>query len=65
MPVVDLAHLVALKLCAGGRKSELDVLEVLERNPEADRSAIGGLCERFRLGVEWRHIERSLGAPDR
>lgn len=62
LPVVDLAHLVALKLYAGGRKNELDVLEVLERNPESSRAAVGELCERFKLGEEWRQIQRSLEA---
>jgi len=63
LPVVDLPHLVALKLYAGGRKNEVDVLEVLERNPEANRAEIGDLCERFGLGEEWRRIEGLLGAP--
>lgn len=60
LPVVNLPHLVALKLYAGGRKSELDVLEVLARNPKADLAVIGELCERFRLGDEWRRIETTL-----
>ena len=55
--------LIALKLYAGGRKSELDVLEVLACNPEADLSVIRELCERFRLGDEWRRIESLLGDP--
>src|SRR5579883_602911 len=36
LSVVDLAHLVALKLYAGGPKGKLDVIELLSRNPEAD-----------------------------
>jgi len=63
LPVVDLPHLVALKLYAGGRKSELDVLEVLARNPAADLAVIRELCERFKLGDEWRRMESMLGDP--
>ena len=47
--VVDLAHLIALKLYAGGRKSELDVLELLERNPETDRAEVRRVCATFGL----------------
>lgn len=47
--VVDLPHLIALKLYAGGRKSTTDVIELLERNPEADRAGIREVCERFGL----------------
>lgn len=60
LPVVGLPHLVALKLYAGGRKSELDVLELLSCNPEADREAIREVCERFRLGEEWGRVARQL-----
>ena len=42
-------------------KNEVDILEVLERNPEASRPAIRDLCERFKLGDEWRRIESLLG----
>lgn len=41
--------------------NEVDILEVLERNPEASRPAIRDLCERFKLGDEWRRIESLLG----
>jgi hypothetical protein len=50
---------VALKLCAGGRKSTLDVLEILERNPDADRKKIRDVCVRFGLGSEWNDIAES------
>ena len=60
--VVDLPHLVALKLYAGGRKSQLDVLELLERNASADREAIGRVCARFELDEEWRALcDEGLG----
>lgn len=65
LPVVDLPHLVALKLYAGGRKNELDVLELLARNPDADLSAIRELCARFRLADEWQRLEQILGEPEK
>lgn len=53
LPVIPLAHLIALKLYAGGRKSEADVVEVLKRNPHVDRKPIRELCRQFRLrGLE-------------
>jgi hypothetical protein len=51
LAVVDVPHLVALKLYAGGRKSELDVLELLERHPSALES-VRRVCEHLHLGQE-------------
>ena len=48
--VANLAHLVALKLYAGGVKSKLDVVELLGRNPEAPRSDVREVCARYGLG---------------
>jgi nucleotidyltransferase AbiEii toxin of type IV toxin-antitoxin system len=59
--VVDLAHLVALKLYAGGLKSRSDVAELLERNPGASREAIARVCERHGLATEWAEILADLG----
>jgi hypothetical protein len=53
LAVVDLAHLIALKLYAGGPKSILDVAELLARNPDADRNLIRSVCARFGLAPEW------------
>jgi hypothetical protein len=50
LPVVDVAHLVALKLLAGSRKDELDVLELLGANPEVSIDPILEVCRRHRLG---------------
>lgn len=51
--IIPLAHLIALKLYAGGRKSKADVVELLKRNPHADRTPIRVLCREFRLrGLE-------------
>lgn len=47
--VVDLPHLIALKLYAGGRKSELDVLELLERNQGLELTQVRAVCERYSL----------------
>jgi hypothetical protein len=49
LSVVDLAHLVALKLYAGGPQGKLDVIELLSRNPDADVGAIRAVCKRFGL----------------
>lgn len=51
--IAPLANLVALKLYAGGMKSKADVVEVLRRNPGADRGHIREVCRRYRLrGLE-------------
>lgn len=51
--IIPLAHLVALKLYAGGMKSKADIVELLKRNPDADRAEIRMLCRRYRLsGLE-------------
>lgn len=47
--VVPLTYLIVLKLYAGGRKSELDILELLDRNPNLDRDALLDLCRRYRV----------------
>jgi len=54
--VVDLAHLVALKLWAGGPKSTSDVIGLMEANPDADLAAIDDVCDRFDLGDDWRAL---------
>ena len=51
--IAPLANLVALKLYAGGMKSKADVVEVLRRNPNADRGHIRDVCRRYGLrGLE-------------
>ena len=51
--IIPLAHLIALKLYAGGMKSKADIVEVLRRNPDADRDGIRTLCRQYRLrGLE-------------
>ncbi len=67
VPVVDLAHLVALKLYSGGGKGRNDVSELLERNPDADIAAILKLCTRHRLDGPLRTILEDLGrlVPER
>ena len=50
--IVDLPHLVALKLFAGGYKSRLDVLALLERNPDTDLHEVQQVCARFGLDRE-------------
>ena len=55
--VVDPYHLVAFKLYAGGAKSKLDILELLERNPALDRARLEALCAGYGLT---RQLERVL-----
>lgn len=55
--VVDVPHLVALKLLAGSRKDELDVLELLGANPELPLGPVREVCRRHRLG---RRLENLL-----
>lgn len=47
--VVSLYHLIASKLHAGGAMSSLDILELLDRNPELDLQKLEQLCERYNL----------------
>jgi len=61
--VVDLPHLVALKLFAGGYKSRLDVLALLERNPGLDLHGVEQVCARFGLDQELRGIVGELRGP--
>lgn len=58
--VVPLPHLVALKLYAGGMKSNADIVELLRRNPSADRAGIRALCRRYRL----KGLERLIREAD-
>jgi hypothetical protein len=45
--------LIALKLYAGGRKSEADIVELIRRNPELDVESVREVCARYRLrGLE-------------
>jgi hypothetical protein len=60
--VVDLPHLVALKLYAGGYKSRLDVLALLERNPGLDLSETRQVCARFGLDADLRAVLDELDA---
>jgi hypothetical protein len=44
---VRLSDLVALKLYAGSRRDEADVVELLARNPEADLAEVRAVCNRY------------------
>lgn len=48
---VRLPDLVALKCDAGGRSDLADVVELLRRNPAADREVIRDRCKQYRLDV--------------
>jgi hypothetical protein len=60
LPVIDLPHLVALKLVTGGRKDELDVIELLRANP-AQIDAVVAVCEKHHLS---KQLNRALADPD-
>ncbi len=49
LKLVPLPQLVALKLYAGGFKSKTDIIELLQRNPDADLDEIRTVCKRYRL----------------
>ncbi len=49
LKLVPLPHLVALKLYAGGMKSKADIVELLNRNPDADLDDLRDVCKRYRL----------------
>lgn len=48
--VIPLAHLIALKLYAGGAPSLSDVAELLSRNPMVNRANIRDVCDRLGVG---------------
>ena len=58
--VVDLPHLIALKLYAGGARNRSDVLELLERNRGVGHSEIRRVCEQFHLGADIDEVLRNL-----
>jgi hypothetical protein len=59
--VVDPYHLVAFKLYAGGAKSALDILELLDRNPKLDLTHLGRLCETYHLSRELNAVLELVG----
>lgn len=59
--VVDLPHLIALKLYAGGAKSRLDVIELLERNASVAVGSLREVCGRFGLGADLERVLAELG----
>ena len=59
--VVDLHHLIALKLYAKSRKSEIDVLELLERNRSIDVAALRAVCDRFGLRARLEPLLAEVG----
>ncbi len=53
LKIVPLPHLIALKLYAGGHKSQADIVELLQRNPGLDIDTVRALCHKYRLsGLE-------------
>jgi hypothetical protein len=60
---VDLQHLIASKLYAGGMKSKLDVLELLARN-RVDLDELRRFCARFRLDGKLERLLASVVDDD-
>ena len=60
LKVVDLPHLVALKLYGGGAKGKLDVIELLERNASAPVNEVRQVCRRFGLDEPLEQILSEL-----
>jgi hypothetical protein len=60
--VVGLPYLIALKLYAGGYKSEADVAALLERNREhLDLAGLRDVCNRHGLGAALEPLLTELG----
>ena len=59
--VVDPYHLVAFKLYAGGTKSTLYILELLDRRPTLDIEQLRKLCVEYRLDAA---LDRVLSLPE-
>jgi hypothetical protein len=62
LQVVDPYHLVAFKLYAGGAKSALDILELLDRNPGLDLTRLARLCETYGLSRELNAVLHLVGS---
>ncbi|MBC7367108.1 MAG: hypothetical protein H7343_09900 [Undibacterium sp.] len=50
LKIVPGPHLIALKLYAGGHKSEADIIELLVRNPDLDLDDVRAVCTRGLVG---------------
>lgn len=61
LKVVDLVHLVALKLYAGGPKSLADISELLDRNRDADLEALQRVCRAHGLADDLELVLSRLG----
>lgn len=56
LEVVDLPHLILLKLYSGGSRSLQDVLELPDRNIGLDLRAVETLCRRFKPSGAWKRV---------
>ena len=62
--IMPLPQLIALKLYAGGRKSQADVVELLARNPDADFERIRKVCDGYRLPGFQTLLREAMGGAD-
>ncbi len=60
LPVADVAHLVALKLYAGGPLSRADILALLAANALAEIAEIEKICAQFGLAPEFASLRAEL-----
>jgi hypothetical protein len=61
LPVVDLPHLIALKLATGAFRDEVDVGDLLEVRPDAELDAIREVCGRFNLSETLQRVMARIG----
>jgi hypothetical protein len=59
---VDLPHLIALELKAGGPRDRNDVMELLLRHEGEDRIAIRAVCERFKVSRRFDRLVADMTA---
>jgi hypothetical protein len=55
-----LGHLIALKLFAGSRRDQADVIELLRRNPATDRGLLRSVCAGYGYGEGLEELIREV-----
>jgi hypothetical protein len=50
LKILPIPHLIALKLFAGGHRSQADIIELLVRNPDLELDEVRSVCARYGLG---------------
>lgn len=65
LAIVDIPHLVAMKLFTGARRDELDVLELLDRLPAVPVDELRAICSRYRLTAALDRVLAEIGLAGR